>query len=70
MQVGLSWVQAHSEHLFGKREPTVKDVEMNPEACDLLKLRCVTFLILYFLPFVWAGGVQRHESLTVDEAER
>ena len=67
LQVGLSFVQAHSAQLFGKQECTVKDVELNPEACDLFT-RCSMYFIDSMF-FQCAGGVLHREGLTCDEAE-
>ena len=44
--MGFSFIQAHSEGLFGKKDATRKDVELNGEAGLFLKKNCVVALFV------------------------
>ncbi|CAK9007112.1 unnamed protein product, partial [Durusdinium trenchii] len=46
--VGFSFIQAHSEGLFGKKDATRKDVELNGEAGLFLKKNCVLALFVVY----------------------
>ena len=36
--VGFSFITAHGKELFGKKEATLKDCDLNPEAAEQTKL--------------------------------